>query len=257
MRGEHPDPSREENPVHVLWTGGWDSTYRVLQALLAEGRVVQPHYLIDRRRPSLQRELAGMEELRAAIVRSYPAEQARLLPTILVERDALAPDEEVTRAYRNVVQHRSLGTQYEWLAIYRRQCGLPELELCIERLPHFGPTSLFPYLLGTAAFPGFVEPPYFHAVVDDIRFLLGEFRLPFLHTTKRDMLAGARAHGWMPVMERTWFCFHPTRSGRPCGRCSPCGQVLRAGLAYRIPLHRRALARVRTFVRGPGASAQA
>ena len=29
---------------------------------------------------------------------------------ILVERDALAPDEEVTRAYRNVVQHRSLGT---------------------------------------------------------------------------------------------------------------------------------------------------
>lgn len=36
---------------HLLWTGGWDSTFRVLQLLLCSRDAVQPHYIIDPERP--------------------------------------------------------------------------------------------------------------------------------------------------------------------------------------------------------------
>lgn len=31
---------------NVLWTSGWDSTFRIIQ-LIKEGREVQPYYIID------------------------------------------------------------------------------------------------------------------------------------------------------------------------------------------------------------------
>ena len=31
----------------LLWTGGWDSTFRLLSLLLREQREVQPYYILD------------------------------------------------------------------------------------------------------------------------------------------------------------------------------------------------------------------
>ena len=33
--------------VKLLWTGGWDSTFRLLQLLLLYEKKVQPYYIID------------------------------------------------------------------------------------------------------------------------------------------------------------------------------------------------------------------
>ena len=32
--------------AHLFWTGGWDSTFRLLQLLLEENKIVQTHYVI-------------------------------------------------------------------------------------------------------------------------------------------------------------------------------------------------------------------
>ena len=39
-------------PVQILWTGGWDSTFRLLQLLLELKLEVIPHYVIDDTRES-------------------------------------------------------------------------------------------------------------------------------------------------------------------------------------------------------------
>ena len=50
--------------VHLLWTGGWDSTFRLLQLLLQQRVPVVPHYLVDDTRPSAQTELRTMACIR-------------------------------------------------------------------------------------------------------------------------------------------------------------------------------------------------
>src|SRR5688572_33020809 len=40
----------EAAPVALLWTGGWDSTFRLLMLLLVERRAVQSYYIVDRLR---------------------------------------------------------------------------------------------------------------------------------------------------------------------------------------------------------------
>lgn len=38
-----PNPQLDVAPVPLLWTGGWDSTFRLLVAVLIERRTVQPY----------------------------------------------------------------------------------------------------------------------------------------------------------------------------------------------------------------------
>ncbi len=54
-------------PVHVLWSGGWESTYRVLDLVFTEQAVVQPHYIVDINRPSSLHELRTMASIKHAI----------------------------------------------------------------------------------------------------------------------------------------------------------------------------------------------
>lgn len=68
--------------VHLLWTGGWDSTYRLLY-LLWEGKQVQPHYIIDTHRPSSGHELRAMEAIRASINKDIERLPGTLLPTVI------------------------------------------------------------------------------------------------------------------------------------------------------------------------------
>ena len=49
--------------VNLLWTGGWDSTFRLLQLLLLHRVAVAPHYLEDPTRASTQIELETMARI--------------------------------------------------------------------------------------------------------------------------------------------------------------------------------------------------
>ncbi len=39
--------NKNNNKIYVFWTGGYDSTFRICQALLDENKVVQPIYISD------------------------------------------------------------------------------------------------------------------------------------------------------------------------------------------------------------------
>ena len=47
-------------PINLFWTGGWDSTYRLLYLLIVEKKYVQPYYIIDLTRKSEFIEKAGV-----------------------------------------------------------------------------------------------------------------------------------------------------------------------------------------------------
>lgn len=43
--------------THLFWTGGWDSTFHLLQLLLDEYKAVQTYYLLDSTRASCPEEI--------------------------------------------------------------------------------------------------------------------------------------------------------------------------------------------------------
>jgi 7-cyano-7-deazaguanine synthase len=61
---------------------------------------------------------------------------------------------------------------------------------------------------------------------------------PLLDYGKRDMRALAEQGRYLAILEKSWFCHYPIGDAA-CGRCSPCVQVMKAGMAYRLPRRAR------------------
>ena len=56
----------KNEPINVLWTGGWDSTYRMVE-LSRRNVTIQPIYCCDPGRQSLEKEKETIERIRKAL----------------------------------------------------------------------------------------------------------------------------------------------------------------------------------------------
>ena len=74
--------------VNLLWTGGWDSTFRLLQLLLLHRVPVVAYYIEDPTRPSTGIELETMARIVDRLHDAYPHTRDLLLPI----RKAAVPD---------------------------------------------------------------------------------------------------------------------------------------------------------------------
>lgn len=220
--------------VHLLWTGGWDSTYRLLY-LLWEGRRVQPHYIIDPNRPSSGNELHAMEEISERINKKTEKLPGTLLPTEISRKRTSVQCKEVREAYNAIVKKMYIGEQYMWLADYCETRGIVGMEIGVEENP------IILRAVNSAGYP-YTE-------------IFGKFCFPILSTSKLEMQDWAETTGTMPIMELTWFCHTPTTNAEPCGRCHPCEVTINGGMAYRLPVssriryHLRIIPRIRSFVK--------
>lgn len=225
--------------VDFLWTGGLDSTYRLLELVLANRCRVQPWYLVDDERASTPLELDAMQKILDEIEALDSKAAALIAPMRVVSVEEVAPDPEISAMCGRL----RLGSQYDWLARFAEQRGLDSLELCVEKrdsrvcgmldgnMLHVKSRGGMTYRLGPD--PG-----------DPDLELFRSFEFPILHLTKTDLLQRAEDNGWGDIMKLTWFC-HDPRDERPCGMCTPCLIALQEGLGERIPRLRRIRPRLR------------
>jgi hypothetical protein len=229
--------TEQASGIRLLWTAGWDSTYRLLDALLVRGKAVQPYYLVDPGRPSTPNELRAMEQIAIAIAARDRAAAARLARPVVTSVADLRPDDRTTARFERLRARSHLGGQYDWLARFAAQHGLDDLELAIHR-DDKAAAFLQQHVVREAG----RGDPYHRlrdAPPDDDLRIFERFRFPVFDMTKRDMQRAARLGGFEGLMELTWFCHIPTADGRPCGRCNPCRYTIEEGLAWRIPLRTR------------------
>lgn len=218
------------SPLHrVLWTGGWDSTYRLVE-LSRMDVTVQPIYVCDSQRSSMEIERQAMEKILSAL-RAHPDTRARLLPVQYVPLDAIPENPEITQAYQRLKHLTGLGDQYEWLA--RMAWSQPGLELGLEDAPQGGGSrSILEY--------GRIETQNGMAVLDtahstpECAAVFGNFRFPIFSTSEQDMLANVRQWGYEDVMALIWFCHNPLR-GEPCGMCHPCRLKIESDMEQLLP----------------------
>lgn len=211
----------------MLWTAGWDSTFRVADLLMRQGRVVQPWYAVDRYRRSSDLELATQDVIRAHLAELDTATTQRLLPTRLLRVDEIPAAPAITAAFAALREKQYLGEQYEWLARLAADQQLT-LELSIHRDDRAHDVLVADVEECEGSYRLVQDPS------DPALELFRRFRFPLFNTTKLDMQTAAHELGFSEVMELTWFCHTPIR-GTACGYCNPCRYTIEEGLGRRIP----------------------
>lgn len=226
--------------VNLLWTGGWDSTFRLLQLLLLHRVPVVPHYLEDPTRPSTQIELRTMARIGDHLREAYPHTRELLQPLHIAAVADVAEDPEIAGALREIRKRVFIGSQYAWLPAFCKRNAIADMELGVHV------DDKVQALLRSFAME-FEHPCGFRSIrVDPRHASSAEYRLfcyfsfPLFHIDKLGIDRQAEAEGWGDIMGMTWFCHTPVR-GRPCGICAPCVYTIEEGLARRVPASRRVL----------------
>lgn len=233
-------PATARPGVHLLWTGGWDSTFRLLQLLLLHRVAVIPHYLEDPTRASTRIELKTMARIGDYLRAMYPHTRGLLHPIRVTSVANVLEDAELDSALQEIREQVFIGSQYSWLPAYCKQRGIDEMELGV----HVDDKVVAILRSLTMEFE---HPGGFRSVRVDPRHagsaeftLFRYFSFPLFSTDKVEIGERAEAAGWSDIMDMTWFCHRPSR-GRPCGICAPCLYTIEEGLAHRVPASRRVL----------------
>jgi hypothetical protein len=233
---QHESTKVNERPVKLLWTGGLDSTYRLLELVLLQKRLVQPYYLIDSNRRSTALELRARDEIQGLIRARSPDGGKLLLPTSFHSAADIRPNADLTRCYDEVRSQLGMGNQHELLALLADQLDVRDFEIC----GHWNDpavTIIEPFLTEARDQDG---SPYFCAPADcpdrAVCELFKYFRFPMLCLRKTDLLQRARQHGLMEILSHTWFCHRPVgvdpKRAKPCGTCNTClHRINTAGMA--------------------------
>ena len=111
---------------YILWTGGWDSTFRLLQLASDSRMEIQPIYVHDAGRAGRVQEQQAMQKILAMIAKDKRF-TANVHPLKVYDKDFILqnyPDSDITNSWKALNAEFALGGQYEWLALLCKQLGI-------------------------------------------------------------------------------------------------------------------------------------
>lgn len=231
----------------LLWTSGWDSTFRLLELVCLKKELVQPIYIIDEDRKSLQNELNSIEKITKAIHEKYPYSKELILPIKYYSKKDIIIKPEIKAAFEHIRNFIKIGSQYDWISSLCGQEKLKDVELCIFKNERTD--ILFNYINSEESI---VAKDLFNneetKTKEAIQLIFKHYLFPVLTIDKMDMYTTAKQNDWMEIMKLTWFCHRP-KKGKPCGKCNPCSIAIIEGLGFRIPFINRQKGYFKIFIK--------
>lgn len=213
----------------VLWTGGWDSTFRIIQ--LYRLRVtIQPIYILDQNRRSYVKEIEAIEKIAKELPVKFPKSNGKILPIIIQQREDIPSDYFLKFVSKVLKRRMSLGKQYYWLACVAKKYKNLELSLHREDMDRFFTTEQLVQINDNTTGTNWKINP---KKVDFFRRqLFSNMTFPLIEISKPEMKRIAEDDNFFDLMELTWFCHKSTE--KPCGNCNPCKQYVRDGFGFRL-----------------------
>lgn len=218
----------KENIVYLFWTGGYDSTFRLCQALIDENKIVQPIYISDiidnlpqntTRRMNKKNEYDAMNKVIKTLHSKYPYIKNSLRPLMDIKKinidNNIAHHMKILKSQGRV---RRAVCQYGAMSQVTKNMG-KNIEICVENEPG---SMLNKTMKGQMKCNGKVC--YLKDNLEKNNKSLEIFRRFVFSTikyTKEDMLEIAKEGGYEDILKLTWSCWYP-RNGKPCGRCIMC-----------------------------------
>jgi len=216
---------------NVLWTGGWDSTFRVIQ-LYRLGATIQPIYVLDYNRVTSDKELEVIKKLSNYIPLKFPHSKGQILPLKVIKRQDIPSNLSLKLTHKFLRQKVNLGKQYYWLACLAKKYEYQNLELSLhnEDLEKFFLLSQLMELKDENLEQNWKINPKKIGFLR--KHLFSNMTFPLVTITKLEMKTIAEEHNFINLMELTWFCHKSNK--KPCGNCNPCKQYIRDGFGFRL-----------------------
>ncbi len=229
---EETNNPKKSTPINLLWTGGWDSTFRLLELLIIEKKSVQPYYIVDHERASTLYEMKAMQTIKEILFIKFPETQELLFPTITQRRNQIKPNKEITQKWKQFYKEIKLGSQYDWIPRFAEEQGLYDLELGHEKPYKPRPLDeiIDPNIIGEGHECRVTSNPTRPMVT-----LFKYFRFPIYFVTKAKMERISRENDFFDIMQNVWFCHRPRSNGTPCEFCRPCRVAKKSGFSHGLP----------------------
>lgn len=219
--------------VNILWTGGWDSSYRMVE-LSRMDITIQPIYVYGEGRSSENYELKAMQNILIKIDEKNET-TAEILPIDFIRFDNIKLNNDISKAYNSITKEIHLGGQYEWLPCLalkynNLEIGIekahPEQSGAINAIKNFGEMQYDrkqdTYLLDV------------NNSTQNLKILFQNLSFPIINKTGEDMKKNILLWGYEDVMENAWMCFTPI-FGKPCGTCNPCKSKMETNMGFMLP----------------------
>ncbi len=247
------------NKVNILWTAGWDSTFRLLQLASYENIEIQPYYINDPNRHGAEYERRAMNRILDEIEKSdkFPA---AILPIIEVEKSWIlreCADKTISKAFNHLYKKYGVGTQYEWFALYAKHLNVKFESAVVHQYHGKVENAIDAEGELVLVSDDFLENRWMVIDKDDnktVSVVFDNLILPAIKYSKKDEENIARENGWIEIMKLTWFCHMPI-NGEPCGFCNPCEDAMNTGMEWRMPesavkryRHRAIYRKIRLFL---------
>lgn len=236
MKENKMKENKEREVVNILWTGGYDSSFRMVQ-LSKKDVIVQPYYLSDNRK-SEANEFHAMAEITSDI-RNHPETKCEILPLISRQVKDIKEDKEITEAYNRLRKISPIGSQFEWLARFAKENELTGLELGIERAETGSAYIRNLFKEFDIELKPIDSNGIHYYVIDnksknsDISKIFGHYHFPLWDMSKVEMLPEFKNLGFEDSVTKTWFCHKPINN-KPCGICNPCSTTISSGMGFRL-----------------------
>ena len=222
--------------IHIFWTGGLDSTYRVVE-LSRKDCVIQPHYILTSRR-TVENELRAISEI-TKILNSDKRTIAEIRPVETFSKYDLEVYGDIQSAWDILHELKDFKSeQYPLLTRYARQKGL-KLEMGIQFSANGSVVKVVDvsYLTDCPDHDDemMIDPE--KGVHEWASFtLFQDFLFPksLYHKTKKEEIEELKKLGYGKVLKKVWTCFHPV-FGMPCGHCFACQSARKEGAGMMVP----------------------
>lgn len=229
--------------VNILWTGGWDSTFRLCQLSRMDGVEVQPVYFSVQGysdRTNWKKEIQAQDTLLPLLRQKEETKACILNPIRLTEKD-LPQSKNFDQAFEKWKSSPLMPGQLHFLG--KLPLLFPKLEYCIEgptlkrRQQGFklGKTQVF---LEEHGFRFHFRPDGY-ADMDtsqadpELKLLWGGFTFPILGITEMAMVPIIRSWGYEDLFKHTWTCDYGGEE--PCGVCHNCETKWASGMLNFFP----------------------
>ena len=224
---------QDPSVVNLLWTGGWDSTFRLLQLVIEKEVTVRPIYIIHTDRASTSTEIQTIDKIKKLTHELFSQTVGRILPTSFFSFHDIKPYPEITEKFTSLRQKSHLGSQYDWLARFAKQHNVNDLELSIHL-----DDKAHAFIKDVVEKGEDQNGETYHLAPgiesSDPLSLFKPFKFPLLEWSKVMMKEYSHEKGTIDIMNNTWFCYKP-QHGEPCGLCNPCKYSIEEGMKYRFP----------------------
>ena len=197
----------------VLWTGGQDSTFRVMQ-LCNQGVEVQPVYVLDTERKSTTNEIKAINFIKKELSTKFSS--SLIKDTIFIDINDINVTSETIKNFEKLKTEKYIGCQYNWLCELSKK--YPDIELCV----HKDDKATF-----------FITKEKGDGNYNESQYIFQNFSFPLLNYTKLQMKKEAHDIDCDKVLDLSWFCHDPIKN-KPCGICNPCKYTFEEGMSCRF-----------------------